>query len=181
MERCSNHAISPDASSVAITCENENRTKFIVAYSKLNENDPWQVYTTPKYASSSTRETEYLSNRYLAVIVTHPYNSYIEVWDSQNGRIVGIYDRTFLGLQYLNIVDIQLTGGSLFILDYETGIYELKFVFDTFHIVRQLQFTYYSKMAVYINSIVVSKKGSITEFSGKNAFKYEAVGVETIN
>jgi hypothetical protein len=78
-------------------------------------------------------------------------------------------------------VDIQLTAGSLFILDYETGIYELRFDFNTFHIVRQLQFTYYSKMAVHVNSIVVSKKGSITEFAGKSTFKYEAAVFETIN
>lgn len=111
----------------------------------------------------------------------HPYNSYIEVWDSEYGRIIGVYDRTFLALKFLNIVDIQMTAGNLFILDYDTGIYELTFSFNTFYILRQFQFTYYSKMAVYINSIVVSKKGSITEFSGTNAFKYETVGQEVIN
>ena len=41
LERCSNHALSPDATSIAITCENANRTKFIVALSKLNEDDDW--------------------------------------------------------------------------------------------------------------------------------------------
>jgi hypothetical protein len=31
-------------------------------------------------------------------------------------------------------------------------------------------------MAVYIDAIVVTKKGSITEYGAKYVFKYEAVG-----
>lgn len=117
-----------------------------------------------------------MSNDHCAVVVFNPYNSYIELWDVKNGRVMGIYDRTFLSLVLLNIMDVQMTGGSLFILDYETGVYELKLVYDGLKVVKQLQFTYYSKMAVNIDSLVITKKGSVTEFGGKNVFKYESVG-----
>lgn len=85
---------------------------------------------------------------------------------------MGVFDRAFLSLPYLNITDQQVQGDSLFILDYETGIYELKIDFETFKIQQQLQFIHYYKMAVSMDSFVISKKGSVTEYSGKNNFKY---------
>ncbi len=36
---------------------------------------------------------------------------------------MGVFDRAFLSLPSLNITDLQTQSGSLFILDYETGIY----------------------------------------------------------
>lgn len=36
---------------------------------------------------------------------------------------MGVFDRSFLSLTYLNITDQQVQGDSLFILDYETGIF----------------------------------------------------------
>lgn len=59
-------------------------------------------------------------------------------------------------------MDQQAAGNNLYILDYNTGIYELKLVFNKLVINNQLQFTYYSKMAVNLDSFVISKKGSIT-------------------
>lgn len=42
---------------------------------------------------------------------------------------MGVFDRVFLSLPRLNITDLQAQSGSLFILDYETGIYELRIHF----------------------------------------------------
>jgi hypothetical protein len=36
-------------------------------------------------------------------------------------------------------------------------------------------------MAVYFDNFVVAKKGSVTEFSRRNVFKYEVVGVDVID
>lgn len=69
-----------------------------------------------------------------------------------------------------------MTGDSLYILDYDTGVYQLRLHVAELYIVNKYQFTFYSKMAVNIDSMVVSKKGSVTEFGGKNVFKYESVG-----
>lgn len=82
LRKCTNHALSPDAAWVAITCENESGGKFVVAYSRLNDVDPWQIYETKKYAASFSREIEFLDTNRLAVIIMDPFNSYIEVWDT---------------------------------------------------------------------------------------------------
>lgn len=108
---------------MAVTCEHVKEAKLALAYSKLNASEPWKIEYNTKFASSLSREVEYMENDYCAVVVFNPYNSYIELWDVKNGRIVGIYDRTFFSVAILNIMDVQMTGGALFILDYETGVY----------------------------------------------------------
>jgi hypothetical protein len=73
-------------------------------------------------------------------------------------------------------MDVQMVDGSLFILDYETGIYQFNYQFSKLYLVRIYPFNHFLKMAVYLDSLVISKKGSVAEFGGRNTFKYEAVG-----
>jgi hypothetical protein len=73
-------------------------------------------------------------------------------------------------------MDVQLIKNDLYILDYESGVYQFTFEKKQLFIVNTYQFSRYLKMAVNVDSLVISKKGSVTEFGGRNTFKYEAVG-----
>jgi hypothetical protein len=77
-------------------------------------------------------------------------------------------------------MDLQMVDSNLFILDYEVGVFQLKLVGLGFQIERAYEFTHYSKMTANLNSLVVSKQGSVTEFRGRNTFKYETVGTEIV-
>lgn len=114
-------------------------------------------------------------------------NSYIELWDTQYGRIVGVYDRVFLGLSELNIIDAKVMPENrvLYLLDYSTGIYQLQLVFDKLVAIGSvIQLTFYTKIAVIgEDSLIVSKKGALAELAnmhqkGASIFKYEIVSNE---
>lgn len=61
----------------------------------------------------------------VVVTVRHPNNSYVELWDVGGRGVMGVYDRAFFGLEVLEIRDVYLADGYLYLLDYATGVYQL--------------------------------------------------------
>lgn len=60
--------------------------------------------------------------------MSHDNNSYVELFhasDIKNPEILRVFDRSQLSLKQLNIADIHIYLGDIFILDYYTGLYRL--------------------------------------------------------
>ena len=56
-------------------------------------------------------------------------NSYIEVWNwkGQERTIFGLIDKTYLGLDVLNIKQMSYYGNNLVVLDFMHGLYVIRF------------------------------------------------------
>ena len=75
-------------------------------------------------------------------------NSYIELWNMKYFFLLSVYDRTNFYLTELSLRDAKVSGHFLFVLNYNTGIYKLKLVFESLIIDETTKIQYYSRFAV---------------------------------
>ena len=72
------------------------------------ETEKWEIAENPKYEVASDRKIGYLGDDRLSVIYMHHVNSYVELWNMKYFFLIGVYDRVFLRLPILQIVDAQI-------------------------------------------------------------------------
>lgn len=81
------------------------------------------------YSDLDSKHT-FLLRTYLANGMPHPIrdNTYTEVFmiqDPLNPWILGVLDRSFLGVSKLRIMDVKIYLGKIYILDYLKGLHQV--------------------------------------------------------